>query len=95
MCHKSWWTQNAIGYYRLWVITVWVISGLTVPNIMHQLAKLAEEKYFIALDMFSAYFQVGIKEEDRNKAAFTTSNWMMPLLWITGKRFENHRRVEE
>ena len=30
MCYKSWWTQNAIGYYRLWVITVLVISGLTV-----------------------------------------------------------------
>ena len=30
MCYKSWWTQNAMGYYRLWVITVWVISGLTV-----------------------------------------------------------------
>ena len=28
--YKSWWTQNAMGYYRLWVITVWVISGLTV-----------------------------------------------------------------
>ena len=33
MCHKSWWTQNAMGYYRLWVITVWVISGLTVRAI--------------------------------------------------------------
>ena len=32
MCHKSWWTQNAMGYYRLWVITVWVISGLTVSD---------------------------------------------------------------
>ena len=30
MCYKSWWIQNAMGYYRLWVITVWVISGLTV-----------------------------------------------------------------
>ena len=30
MCYKSWWTQNAMGYHRLWVITVWVISGLTV-----------------------------------------------------------------
>ena len=29
MCYKSWWTQNAMGYHRLWVITVWVISGLT------------------------------------------------------------------
>jgi len=26
----SWWIQNAMGYHRLWVITVWVISGLTV-----------------------------------------------------------------
>ena len=30
MFYKSWWTQNAMGYYRLWVITVWVISDLTV-----------------------------------------------------------------
>src|SRR5688572_17428947 len=30
MFYKSWWTQNGMGYYRLWVITVWVISGLTV-----------------------------------------------------------------
>ena len=30
MCYKSWWTQNAMDYHRLWVITVWVISGLTV-----------------------------------------------------------------
>ena len=26
----SWWTQNAMDYYKLWVIRVWVISGLTV-----------------------------------------------------------------
>ena len=26
----SWWIQNAMGYHRLWVITVWVISGLAV-----------------------------------------------------------------
>ena len=26
----SWWIQNGMGYHRLWVITVWVISGLTV-----------------------------------------------------------------
>ena len=30
MFYKSWWTQKAMGYHRLWVITVWVISGLTV-----------------------------------------------------------------
>src|SRR5688572_23575339 len=30
MFYKSWWMQNGMGYYRLWVITVWVISGLTV-----------------------------------------------------------------
>ena len=30
MFYKSWWIQNAMGYHRLWVITVWVISGLTV-----------------------------------------------------------------
>ena len=30
MFHKSWWTQKAMGFHRLWVITVWVISGLTV-----------------------------------------------------------------
>ena len=27
---QNWWIQNAMGYWRLWVITVWVISGLTV-----------------------------------------------------------------
>jgi len=28
LCYKSWWTQNAMDYYRLWVITVLVISGM-------------------------------------------------------------------
>jgi len=32
MFHMSWWTQKAMGYHRLWVITVWVISGLTVDR---------------------------------------------------------------
>src|SRR5262245_9035961 len=32
MFHKSWWTQKAMDYHRLWVITVWVISGLTVHH---------------------------------------------------------------
>ena len=26
----TWWIQNTMGYHRVWVITVWVISGLTV-----------------------------------------------------------------
>ena len=30
MFYKKWWNQNVMGYHRLWVITVWVISGLTV-----------------------------------------------------------------
>ena len=41
MFHKSWWTQKAMGYHRLWVITVWVISGLTVTHKLdgfHQLS---------------------------------------------------------
>ena len=37
----SWWTQNAMGYWRLWVITVWVISGLTVSEIFDYGLKLA------------------------------------------------------
>ena len=32
MFNKSWWIQNAMGYYRLWVISVWIISGLTVSQ---------------------------------------------------------------
>src|SRR6185369_13292173 len=27
-----WWTPNSMGYHRLWVITVWIISGLTVQS---------------------------------------------------------------
>src|SRR5688572_8490826 len=34
MFYKSWWMQNGMSYYRLWVITVWVISGLTVVRIL-------------------------------------------------------------
>ena len=33
MFHISWWIQKAMGFHRLWVITVWVISGLTVANL--------------------------------------------------------------
>ena len=32
MFYKDQWIQNAMNYYRLWVITVWVISGLTVAE---------------------------------------------------------------
>ena len=32
MFYMKWWIQKAMGYYMLWVITVWVITGLTVQS---------------------------------------------------------------
>ena len=47
MCHKSWWTQNAMDYYRLWVTVkpkithtlsghqiLWVITGYGLLQII-------------------------------------------------------------
>lgn len=47
-------------------------NAYPLPVIDDILANLGKSKYFTSLDMLSGYWQIPLKEEDREKTAFTT-----------------------
>ena len=45
-----------------------------LPDIEHLFTKLAGKKYFSKIDLTKGYWQIPMKEEDKEKTAFTTPN---------------------
>lgn len=63
-------TRMCVDYRKLNSVTIKDANPL--PLISDTLEALSGHKYFTSLDLFSGYWQVPIRESDRNKTAFST-----------------------
>jgi hypothetical protein len=63
-------TRFCVDYRKLNQITV--KDTYPLPRIDDMLDKLGKSEYFSTLDLASGYWQIEVKEEDREKTAFTT-----------------------
>lgn len=62
----------AVDFRKLNDVTIGEFSVL--PNIVDILDRMGNSKYFTTLDLASGFHQINIKEEDKHKTAFSTSN---------------------
>lgn len=67
---KKW--RMAVDLRKLNDVTIG--DSYPLPNITEILDQLGNSRYYTALDLASGYHQIPVKEEDRHKTAFSTSN---------------------
>ena len=57
-----------------WLVNQKVKDAYALPTIEERIDSLAGSKYFRKLDLRSGYWQVGIKETEKQKTAFSVSS---------------------